>query len=94
MELLEHFLPDTPQIRLENWTLDQASTQLQVTVASTQAIAQCPLCQTLSRRVHSRYERTLQDLTLAHYSMTLQLQVRKFLSISQSTNFHPPHRSP
>ena len=68
MELLEHFLPDTPQIRLENWTLDKANTQLQVTVASTQAIAPCPLCQTLSHRVHSRYERTLQDLTLAHYN--------------------------
>ena len=84
MELLEHFLPDTPQIRLENWTLDKANTQLQVTVASTQAIAPCPLCQTLSRRVHSRYERTLQDLTLAHYSMTLQLQVRKFFCINSA----------
>ena len=84
MELLEHFLPDTPQIRLENWTLDKASTQLQVTVASTQAIAQCPLCQTVSRRVHSRYERTLQDLTLAHYSMILQLQVRKFFCINSA----------
>lgn len=41
-----------------------------------------PICKGLSSRVHSRYERTLQDLTLARYSITLQLQVRKFFCIN------------
>jgi transposase len=78
VELLEHFLPDTDQIRLERWNIDTANTNLQLTIASTQTIAQCPLCQQFSHRVHSRYERRLQDLALAHYSLTLQLRVRKF----------------
>lgn len=82
LEFLQHFLPNTQQIRLEDWHLDTANTHLRVTVSSTQTIAHCPVCRDLSSRVHSRYERTLQDLTLAQYSMTLQLQVRKFFCIN------------
>lgn len=62
--------------------MDAANTHSSVTVSSTQTIAQCPICKGLSHRVHSRYERTLQDLTLAQHSMTLQLQVRKFFCIN------------
>lgn len=51
-------------------------------VSSTQTIAQCPVCGGFSHRVHSQYKRTLQDLGLAQYSMTLQLQVRKFFCLN------------
>lgn len=78
MKLLQHFLPDSQQIRLESWHLDVADTHLRVTASSTQTTAHCPDCRGLSRRVHSRYERRLQDLVLAQYSMTLELKVRKF----------------
>jgi len=81
VELLQSFLPDSQQLRLESWQIDRVNTQLQVTVASTQTIAQCPVCSGWSRRVHSRYERTLQDLALAQYSLTLQVQVRKFFCV-------------
>lgn len=81
MELLQHFLQDTKQIRLENWNLDTANTHLSVTVSSTQTIARCPVCRGLSRRVHSCYERTLQDLALAQYGMTFQLQADEFLQL-------------
>lgn len=37
----------------------------------------------MTARVHSRYSRTLQDLRWADYSVTLQLQVRKFFCINQ-----------
>nr|WP_317110686.1 ISL3 family transposase [Chroococcidiopsis sp. SAG 2025] len=63
---------------LENWNFDPANKHLSVTVSSTQAIAQCPVCRSWNRRIHSRYQRTLQDLALAQYGMTLQLHVRKF----------------
>ena len=86
MELLQSFLPDSQQLRLESWQLDRTNTQLQMTVASTQKLAQCPVCSGLSRRVHSRYERTLQDLTLAQYSLTLQVQVRKFFCVKAACN--------
>lgn len=84
MELLQYFLPNTQQIRLENWNLDPDHSHLWVTVASTQPIAQCPICKGSSRRVHSRYERTLQDLALAQYGMTLQVQVRGFFCLNSA----------
>jgi transposase len=78
LELLQHLLPDNQQIRLENWHLDTDNQHLIATVHSTQVKAKCPVCQAQNQRIHSRYERTLQDLTLAHYRVTLQVQVRKF----------------
>ena len=38
----------------------------------------CPLCQRPSRRVHSRYWRTLADLPCAEQSVCLKVQVRRF----------------
>ncbi|MBV9387085.1 MAG: ISL3 family transposase, partial [Chroococcidiopsidaceae cyanobacterium CP_BM_ER_R8_30] len=84
MEILRHLLPDTQQIQLEKWSLDTANTHLHATVSSTQKIAQCPVCRGFSHRVHSHYERTLQDLGLAQYSLTLQLQVRKFFCLNSA----------
>lgn len=82
MEFLRHFLPDTQQISLDDWSLDTAKQHLQVTVSSTQSAAQCLLCDVSSHRVHSHYERRLQDLSLAQYSMTLHLHVRKFFCLN------------
>jgi transposase len=53
-------------------------------LSSTQTTAQCPICRGPSSRVHSHYERTLRDLTLADFSLTLHLQVRKFFCITSS----------
>jgi transposase len=78
MELLHHLLPNIQQLRLEHYDLDRDQAQIHITVASTQTTVHCPLCGSLSSRIHSHYERTLQDLSLAQYSLTLQLQVRKF----------------
>ncbi|MBA3468477.1 MAG: ISL3 family transposase, partial [Herpetosiphonaceae bacterium] len=44
----------------------------------TTATATCPSCQTASRRIHSRYTRTLHDLPWASFTMTLLLHVRRF----------------
>lgn len=84
MKLLQHFLPETQSIRLESWHLDRADSHLRATVASTQVIARCPVCSRLSRRIHSRYERTLEDLTLAQCRMTLQVKVRKFFCLNST----------
>jgi transposase len=56
--------------------------QLMLTVASTHIESACPPCEALTRRVHSRYQRTLHDLPCVNFSMTLQLQVRKFFCIN------------
>jgi len=84
VEFLRHFLPDTQQIHLDNWNLDTVNHHLSVTVSSAQRTAQCPLCGVSSHRVHSSYERSLQDLSLAQYSMTLHLHVHKFFCLNSN----------
>ena len=51
-------------------------------MTSTQPTAVCPLCQESSRRVHSRYCRTLQDVPCASFGLRLQLGVRKFFCLN------------
>ena len=41
-------------------------------------MAACPLCQSVSRRVHSGYERTVLDLAWGQRTITLKLEVRRF----------------
>jgi transposase len=40
----------------------------------------CPDCQTPSLRVHSHYQRRLQDLPSSGLSVQLKLQVRRYIS--------------
>ena len=40
--------------------------------------AACPACGTVSRRVHSRYQRQLADTAVAGREMLIHLQVRRF----------------
>ena len=84
MELLEYFLPDASTLNLKGWDLDTESHQMIVTVCSTQAVACCPLCQSLTGRVHSRYERTLKDLPLAQFGLTIVLEVCKFFCLNET----------
>lgn len=84
MELLEYFLPDVSALNLKHWELDAESHQMIVTVCSTQAMACCPLCQSLTGRVHSRYERTLNDLPLAQFGLTIVLEVCKFFCLNET----------
>jgi hypothetical protein len=43
-----------------------------------QRLAACPDCTVLSRRVHSRYDRTLHDLAWQGRPVTLRVQARRF----------------
>src|SRR5215510_763372 len=43
-----------------------------------QNIAACPCCQTINSKVHSRYERTIDDLPWAGVAVRIRLQARKF----------------
>jgi transposase len=84
MELLEYFLPDASTLNLKHWELDAERHQMVVTVCSTQTVACCPLCQAPTGRVHSRYERTLKDLPLAHFDLTIVLEVCKFFCLNET----------
>jgi transposase len=84
MELLEYFLPDVSALNLKHWELDAERHQMIVTVSSTQTVACCPLCQSLTGRIHSRYERILKDLPLAQFGLTIVLQVGKFFCLNEA----------
>lgn len=78
MELLQHILPSQSVLNLTSWELDTDSGRFVLKVNSTQEIAPCPLCHRPSDRIHSHYERTLQDLPCVQFSLTILLEVCKF----------------
>ncbi|MEM9807539.1 MAG: ISL3 family transposase [Cyanobacteria bacterium P01_D01_bin.56] len=84
MDLLQHLLPDSSALALKHWDLDTTTQQFVITVESTQVMANCPLCQAPSGRVHSHYQRTLRDLPLVQFSLTLLLEVCKFFCLNDS----------
>ena len=78
MEFLQFFLPSAHLLHIESYEMDTASQHLTVSVSSTQTIAQCPVCGGSSGRIHSRYERTLTDLSCVHFTLIWLVQVCKF----------------
>jgi len=76
--MIEHLLPIPKQLELTHCHFDEALHQIDVTVASTQHMALCPLCHQPTTRIHSGYERTLRDLNWADWAVTLRLSVHKF----------------
>lgn len=71
-------------LQLKNWELDVKTCQITVQVASIQNPVRCPVCQGISERVHSQYQRRLSDLSWADFRVTLELNVRKFFCLNES----------
>jgi transposase len=76
--LLSRLLPDATALHLDAWHVDDTAVQITLLVRSMQTRVPCPLCGLPTRRIHSRYDRTLTDLPWAHYRVRLQLRVRKW----------------
>src|SRR3954469_3970204 len=76
MNLLSRLLPDS-RVRLETWHLDLVHSAITLILQTRRITACCPLCGKRSKRVHSRYERTLADLPWGAYAVTVQLRVRR-----------------
>ncbi len=83
MEFLEYLLPDQSQLSLESYELNLADRQLTLHVCSNQVIACCPVCHSSTHRVHSHYQRTLQDLSCVDFCLTIFLSVCKFFCTNQ-----------
>ena len=77
VNLLSCLLPDTLHVRLETWALEPAQSAIAVNLHARQVTARCPLCGRRSKRVHSRYGRTLADLPWGEYAVTIRLSVRR-----------------
>jgi transposase len=76
--LLTRLLPDVSLLHLDAWHMDDTTTQLTLRVTSTQALVHCPVCRFPTRRIHSRYVRTVADLPWGPWHVVLDLRVRKF----------------
>lgn len=83
VDLLQHLLPHAKDLTIETWNLDTGTHQVILHLSSTQGIAHCPLCHCPSDRIHSRYERTLKDLPLVQFTLTLLVAVGKFFCRNQ-----------
>src|SRR5689334_18861772 len=64
-------------VRLETWAIEPARPATTLTLRPRQRTARCPLCGRRSRRVHSRYERTLADLPRGGRRSTAQRRPRQ-----------------
>src|SRR3954464_4677697 len=84
MNLLLHLLPDRACVRLETWNLDPAQSAITLTLQARRVTGRCPLCGRRSKRVHSRYERTLADLPWGAYAVTVRLRVRRLFCRNSS----------
>ena len=58
--------------------MDDAEKRLTLHVTSTRALVDCPVCQFPTRRIHSRYVRTVADLPWGPWWVVLHLHGRKF----------------
>lgn len=58
-----------------------SGTTLRIEVQATSDAAQCPACDSISRRVHSRYQRRLSDLAVSGRPVLLHVRVRRFVCI-------------
>ncbi|WP_245246094.1 transposase family protein [Nostoc sp. ATCC 53789] len=83
MSVLAHLLPDSTNLKLESWLVDEIKTQIKLIISVIRTVVNCPVCNQPTHRIHSRYERKLADLPWADYSITLQLRVRKFFCINR-----------
>ena len=62
--------------------INQDESRLTFHLSSRQTSARCPLCQTLTRRVHSRYRRILADLPCGIFQVVLKVRVGKFFCLN------------
>lgn len=69
-------LPDTGILKLLH--VGASGESITLAARTTAAEVCCPVCGTLSRRVHSRYVRTLADLPWQGIPVSVRLHVRRF----------------
>jgi transposase len=77
MDLLSCLLPDSTSLHPVSWYIDRDQATAALSLISQQPAPECPLCHVAARRLHSRYERTLADLSWAGWTVRLELGVRK-----------------
>jgi len=72
---LPTFLPYREGLRLDDYTA--TAERITLRVAATSGTARCPACQSVSARSHSRYVRTVADVSWGGVPVTLRVLVRR-----------------
>jgi transposase len=72
------FLPDPTQLALADIEVDEEARIVTATAVTIAQEATCPLCQQSASRIHSRYVRTLADLSCSGRRVRWLVQVRCF----------------
>ena len=70
------FLPTELVFILSNF--HYTCSEIKLNVISSQVASQCPICQSISTKVHSRYLRMISNLPVSGKISTINLSVRKF----------------
>jgi transposase len=71
-------LPDPDRLHLICLSTDPDTDAITLAVCPTSGTARCPVCDVGSKRIHSRYTRTLADLPWQGVPVRVRLQVRRF----------------
>jgi transposase len=74
-------LPEASDLQLIRLEIEENA--LSVVVTTTSSGATCPLCQSHSECIHSRYTRVAADLPWAGWAVRLKLHVRRFFCYNQ-----------
>jgi transposase len=74
------FLP--PELDFTLLRFNKTATNIDFEVCSYQISSYCPLCHTISTKIHSRYLRMIGDLPVSGKIAKLRLQVRKFFCVN------------
>ena len=69
------FLPQLHGLHLDSIAV--TGDRIALTVTTVRRTARCPLCQSRSRRMQSRYTRTLMDLPWSGHSVFLQIRCKR-----------------
>ena len=76
MMLIKIMFPDELQFRIDKIELEDGKMVMSVTAMIEESI--CPHCGTASKQIHSSYQRHPADLSLAGYTVRLDITVPRF----------------
>lgn len=72
----QFIIPTDVPIRADGVSISKST--LTVDASALQVRSPCPICKIRSRRVHSKYNRTLTDLPVSNYITKVVLTARRF----------------
>jgi transposase len=81
-ELIKRLLPEQANLQVDQLVFNPG--ELILLVTSTQLEGQCPMCEKATRRIHSRYWRTLEDLPWGASRLQLRVHLRRFFCTTPS----------